>query len=447
MAARRLADAGAARRTPGRGGDRARRQQHLGARRDSIRRQALSITRLRGRSRRPRSGCSSAGRSIRIRRTTSGRTAVRSSGRTAWRIATPSTLACFVIPTNGSLWLTYGSYFGYIRLVEINPKTGKRLYPERKPIEIAINGEASIMIFRDGWHYLLMTRGRAVPARTPATTSAWAGRARSRVRSSTTSASTCCRAEASCFSRPAAATSAPATSACSISVTACRSSPCTTRRISIEAASACSTSGRSSGVTAGRSPETTSRKARIRSSRRGRERRSSLPCRGRPWADCAAAAAAAAPAQEAGEAPEAATSSAQPDTRTGSGAGLRELAVGPHRRPHVAYMVQAQQKWAVTPVANAGGYPGSSYFKITIAGTDRALAATADRELVVLPAFTGVRSNCGGSISCRRHVSRDAEVRSGYAGTMGALGHRQQHADTRQVHPDSDRYRWSFKTP
>ena len=33
-------------------------------------------------------------------------------------------------PTNGTLWLTYGSYFGYIRLVELDPKTGKRLHPE-----------------------------------------------------------------------------------------------------------------------------------------------------------------------------------------------------------------------------------------------------------------------------------------------------------------------------
>src|SRR5688572_23948439 len=51
----------------------------------------------------------------------------------------------------GRLWLTYGSYFGYIRLVELNPKTGKRLYPERKPVNIAINSEASIMIHHDGW--------------------------------------------------------------------------------------------------------------------------------------------------------------------------------------------------------------------------------------------------------------------------------------------------------
>jgi arabinan endo-1,5-alpha-L-arabinosidase len=53
------------------------------------------------------------------------------------------------------------------------------------------------------------------------------------------------------------------------------------------------------------------------------------------------------------------------------------------------YQCQVQQKWTIGAVPNAGGYPGAPYFKITIAGTDRALAATADDELVVLPAFTG----------------------------------------------------------
>ena len=62
-------------------------------------------------------------------------------------------------PTNGTLWLTYGSYFGYIRLVELDPKTGKRLHPERKPVNIAINSEASVMIFHEGWYYLLVTHG------------------------------------------------------------------------------------------------------------------------------------------------------------------------------------------------------------------------------------------------------------------------------------------------
>ena len=36
----------------------------------------------------------------------------------------------FLDPNDGRLWLTYGSYFGYIRLVELDPKTGKRLHPE-----------------------------------------------------------------------------------------------------------------------------------------------------------------------------------------------------------------------------------------------------------------------------------------------------------------------------
>jgi arabinan endo-1,5-alpha-L-arabinosidase len=53
------------------------------------------------------------------------------------------------------------------------------------------------------------------------------------------------------------------------------------------------------------------------------------------------------------------------------------------------YMDQAQQKWTLTAVTNAGGYPGSPYFKITVAGTERALTATDDAELMTLPVFTG----------------------------------------------------------
>ena len=52
-------------------------------------------------------------------------------------------------------------------------------------------------------------------------------------------------------------------------------------------------------------------------------------------------------------------------------------------------MLRPHQKWTIAPVAGVGGYPGSPYFKITIAGTDRALAATADAEVVAVPAFTG----------------------------------------------------------
>ena len=53
------------------------------------------------------------------------------------------------------------------------------------------------------------------------------------------------------------------------------------------------------------------------------------------------------------------------------------------------YLLQAQQKWTIAPAPNAGGYLGSPYFKITIAGTDRALACNDAGDLVALPAFTG----------------------------------------------------------
>jgi arabinan endo-1,5-alpha-L-arabinosidase len=64
-----------------------------------------------------------------------------------------------LLDPDGRLWLTYGSYFGYIRLVELDPKTGKRLHPNEAPRNIAINSEAPVPIYHDGWYYLLVTHG------------------------------------------------------------------------------------------------------------------------------------------------------------------------------------------------------------------------------------------------------------------------------------------------
>ena len=61
-------------------------------------------------------------------------------------------------PATGRLWVTYGTYFGFIRIVELDPKTGK-LVAGNKPIDIAITCEASDLIYRDGWYYLLATHG------------------------------------------------------------------------------------------------------------------------------------------------------------------------------------------------------------------------------------------------------------------------------------------------
>ena len=112
------------------------------------------------------------------------------------------------------------------------------------------------------------------------------------------------------------------------------------------------------------------------------------------------------------------------------------------------YMVQAQQQWTVTPVANAGGYPGSPYFKITIAGTDRALAATEDRELVALPAFTG-----GPEQLWRIDQLTDGTYRvmpksvpnSKEPLALSAAGSSMATLD--RFSADSDRQRWLLKTP
>ena len=61
-------------------------------------------------------------------------------------------------PTTGRLWLTYGTYFGHIRLVELDPKTGKRV-EGNEAVDVAIDCEASTMIYKDGYYYLLGTHG------------------------------------------------------------------------------------------------------------------------------------------------------------------------------------------------------------------------------------------------------------------------------------------------
>lgn len=61
-------------------------------------------------------------------------------------------------PTDGRLWLTYGTYFGFIRIVELDPTTGKRK-EGNEPINIAIDCEATDLLYRDGWYYLLGTHG------------------------------------------------------------------------------------------------------------------------------------------------------------------------------------------------------------------------------------------------------------------------------------------------
>ena len=61
-------------------------------------------------------------------------------------------------PTTGRLWVSYGTYFGTIRLIELDPKTGFRKSGNVEK-DIAIDCEATDLIYRDGWYYLLGTHG------------------------------------------------------------------------------------------------------------------------------------------------------------------------------------------------------------------------------------------------------------------------------------------------
>ena len=64
----------------------------------------------------------------------------------------------FMDPTTGRLWCTYGTYFGFIRIVELDPLTGARV-EGNEPVNIAIDCEATTIIWRNGWYYLLGTHG------------------------------------------------------------------------------------------------------------------------------------------------------------------------------------------------------------------------------------------------------------------------------------------------
>ena len=66
--------------------------------------------------------------------------------------------AGLILTPEGRLFVTYGTYFGFIRVVELDPATGDRA-AGAQDVNVAVDCEATTMIYQDGYYYLLGTHG------------------------------------------------------------------------------------------------------------------------------------------------------------------------------------------------------------------------------------------------------------------------------------------------
>ena len=357
-------------------------------------------------------------------------------------------------PNDGRLWLVYGSYFGYIRLVELNPKTGQRLNLNDRPVDLAINCEASILVHHDGWYYLLATHG------------------------------SCCRGAESGYNIRMGR---------SLKVTGPYLDHTGLDMVKGGGTLFAGSSSRHVGpghfglLDLGDGVEKFSCHYEADLDRGGA---SVLDIRPLLWKDgwpvagdnfkegvyqiesarTGTALELAVQGVPVGGArvrrgPPGAQGFGGTNAPTGPPGGFfAGTGRGPIPAQNAAevstnwpkenidvrlanFLDQAQQKWTIGAVTNAGGYAGSPYFKITIAGLDRALAATADGELVSLPAFTGGpeqlwRIDQLTDGTCRIMPKIVPNSKAPLA--LCAIG--SSSVTLSRFDPTSDKHRWLFKT-
>jgi len=345
-----------------------------------------------------------------------------------------------LVPTDGRLWLTYGTYFGFIRVVELDPKTGKRI-EGNKAVNIAIDCEATDMMYRDGWYYLLGTHG------------------------------TCCSGANSTYNiRVGRSRSVTGPFLDNMGVDMLKGGG----KLFVSASGRHIGPGHFGLMDLGDGVQKFSCHYEADLDRSGR---SVLDIRPMMWKDGWPIAGDnftegtyEIQSQRSGYALQLDVDTVSVGGRGGGFGGFGGNrggggTVAPIQIPDVSvvssnwpagnhdisigdYMVRPHQKWTVSPVANAGGYPGSPYFKITIAGTDIALAATADAEVVAVPAFTGQPEQ----------LWRIDQLTDGTYRIMPKLvpNSKEPLALTAvglstptlaKFDPNSDKGRWNFKTP
>ena len=352
---------------------------------------------------------------------------------------------------DGKLWLTYGSYFGYIRMVELDPKTGQRRYPERAPVNIAINSEASILIYRDGWYYLLVTHGSCCQGAN-STYNIRMGRSR-KVTGPYLDNMGIDMLEGG--GKLFAASRARHVGPGHFGLLDLGQG---VQKFSLHYEADLDRGGvsvldirpllwRDGWPLAG--DNLTSGVYGIESARTGtvlelavqgfpvggfRQRRGGPPGSGIVGSGPPPNG----PPPEPQVGPAIADQDPAQVAATWPAAGSVRLAPA---------MLQAQQKWVIAPVAGAGGYPGAPFFRITIAGTERSLTATADRELTAT-AFTGAQEQLwriDQLIDGSYRLSPKAVPGTSEALALSAFG--SSFATLAKFDPASDRQRWILGAP
>lgn len=338
-------------------------------------------------------------------------------------------------PNDGRLWLSYGTYFGFIRLIELDPKTGKRM-PGNEAIDIAIDCEATAMMYRDGWYYLLGTHG------------------------------TCCDGPNSTYNiRVGRSKKVTGPYIDNLGIPMLKGGG----KLVAAAVGKYQGPGHFGLIDLGDDVQKCSFHYESDLDRNGL---SVLAIRPLLWKNGWPLA---------GDEFRQGTYQIQSE---GSGYGL-EIAVDFVRlqggmrffrrdknapikpiAPQVLadvdsgwakgnievrigdFMNRPHQKWTITPVENAGGYFGAPFYKITIEGTERALAATAELEVTTVPSFTGAPEQLwqidqliDGSyrIMPKKIPNSDEKL------ALTAVGY--STPTLAKFDPKSDRAKWNFKLP